>query len=190
MNEDQYIQPIHEVYDGLANANSGQLINYHTPSKPMIRLEDIATALSNICRFGGQIHTFYSVAQHTLLVWLLAPDHLKEAALLHDAAEAYVGDVIKPFKNLLGERYDSYELRFQNIILNKYQVDQSLLSELKQYDNQATEIEYNYFRKGHLDLMSRQYDINELLGYNPAKEQYLTLLRSSFLHRVLINRND
>lgn len=185
MNEENYIQPIHDTYDGLANANSGTLINYRTPVESMVRLEDIGVALSNICRFGGQIHTFYSVAQHTLLVWFLAPDHLKEAALLHDAAEAYVGDVIKPFKNLLGDRYESYENKFQAVIFKKYGVDVALLKELKEFDNLATEIEFNYFRYGNLQLISLEYEINELLGHKPVREQYLTLLRSEFLQRVI-----
>ena len=185
MNEEQHIHPIHDTHDGLANANSGTLINFRTPVEAMIRLEDIATALSNICRFGGQIHTFYSVAQHTLLVWFLAPDHLKEIALLHDAAEAYVGDVIKPFKNLLGDRYESYENKFQSVIFKKYGVDPSLMEELKQYDKKATEIEFNYFRYGNLEMMSFEYEINELLGHRVIKDQYLTLLRSEFLQRVI-----
>jgi 5'-deoxynucleotidase YfbR-like HD superfamily hydrolase len=185
MIEENRIQPIHEVYDGLANANSGVLISYHAPTPNMVRLDDIALALSNICRFGGLIHTFYSVAEHTLLVWLLAPPHLKQAALLHDAAEAYVGDVIKPFKNLLGPCYEDYELKFQTVIFQKYGVDQSSLEELKQYDKEATEIEFNYFRLGRLDLISKQTEINELLGSATAKKQLLTLLRSEFLHKVI-----
>jgi 5'-deoxynucleotidase YfbR-like HD superfamily hydrolase len=185
MIEEHRIQPIGQVNDGLANANSGKLINFHAPTMDMIRLDDIALALSNICRFGGQIHSFYSVAEHTLLVWHLAPDHLKQVALLHDAAEAYVGDVIKPFKNLLGKAFEDFELKFQTVIFEKYGVDQSLLEELKIYDNLATEIEFNFFRIGNLDLTTKIYQINERLGLESPRKQLLKLLRSEFLHKVI-----
>jgi hypothetical protein len=72
-----------------------------------IRLDDIAHALSRLCRFGGHVREFYSVAQHSVLVGelvrLRAPgDRTAYAwALMHDAAEAYLGDVVSPLKRYL-----------------------------------------------------------------------------------------
>lgn len=68
-----------------------------------IYIEDIAHALSNICRFGGHTSKFYSVAQHSLAASLAAYAQgfnasTQLACLLHDAAEAYLGDVIRPIK--------------------------------------------------------------------------------------------
>jgi hypothetical protein len=62
---------------------------------------DILQGLTNICRFGGQCPRFYSVLEHTLLVTDLVDESLKLHALLHDAAEAYLGDIIRPIKSLL-----------------------------------------------------------------------------------------
>lgn len=73
-----------------------------------IDIVDIAHALSNICRFGGHAKTFYSVAQHSLRVASIVPDTYKLGALLHDATEAYVGDMVRPLKILL-EEYHEYE---------------------------------------------------------------------------------
>lgn len=59
---------------------------------------DIAHALSLICRYGGHTRRFYSVAEHCVLMSrAVAPEHAL-FALLHDATEAYVGDMVRPLK--------------------------------------------------------------------------------------------
>lgn len=77
------------------------------PNPDDICIEDIAHVLSMICRFGGHCKRFYSVAQHSCLVADLVlgyhsrhaePPSLVLDALMHDSAEAYVGDVIRPIK--------------------------------------------------------------------------------------------
>lgn len=73
------------------------------PRIDRVAIEDIAHGLAYQCRFNGQTRAFYSVAQHSLIVASLVPPDLRLAALLHDAAEAYLGDMVKPLKVLLPE---------------------------------------------------------------------------------------
>ena len=78
--------------------------NRFYPQNPCVEdidIEDIAHGLAYTCRFNGQSTAFYSVAQHSLMVADLVADELKLEALMHDAAEAYLGDVVKPLKEAL-----------------------------------------------------------------------------------------
>lgn len=74
------------------------------PHPDDVRIKDIAHALSMACRFGGHTSEFYSVAQHSVHCSELAEEMfpndrmLQLHALLHDASEAYIGDVVRPLK--------------------------------------------------------------------------------------------
>lgn len=138
---------IHDHHLAKFNTYSGFEIDLLQPTEASIDINDIAHALSNICRFGGHCAPFYSVAQHSLIVAALAPQHLKLAALLHDAPEAYLGDVIKPLKTLLGNNYAQYEELFEVAIGNKYGVDYVDLMSIKEYDLLALEIEHEALQK-------------------------------------------
>jgi 5'-deoxynucleotidase YfbR-like HD superfamily hydrolase len=99
--------------------------NRFYPTSPRIddvAIEDIAHGLAYQCRFNGQTRAFYSVAQHSLMVMRLVPEHLRRAALLHDAAEAYLGDMVKPLKNLFPE-FSRIETQVMRIIGHRFDVD-------------------------------------------------------------------
>lgn len=71
------------------------------PRTEDVCLDDIAHALSNLCRFTGHVKTFYSVAQHCVLASRAVHPDVAMLALLHDAAEAYLGDIARPWKRFL-----------------------------------------------------------------------------------------
>lgn len=68
------------------------------PSLDDIVIEDIAHALSMLCRYGGHVRGFYSVAEHCVLMSRAVAPQNAMWALLHDATEAYMGDLIRPLK--------------------------------------------------------------------------------------------
>ena len=140
--------PIKNVHDGVYNTASGALINLKATNTDNIKIADIANALSHLCRFGGHVNRFYSVAQHSVLVAGLAPKELKKEALLHDAAEAYLGDVIKPLKIIIGEEYELLEYAFQKEINQKFGLDIHKLQVIKEYDMQALELEHKALQLG------------------------------------------
>jgi len=90
------------------------------PRPEEVNIEDIANALSKMCRFGGHSRQFYSVAEHSLWVSYRVPPWLALAGLLHDAHEAYVGDMIRPVKNsiriAMGSLWDTIEADLQRAI--------------------------------------------------------------------------
>ncbi|PHM18063.1 MAG: hypothetical protein CJD30_03625 [Sulfuricurvum sp. PD_MW2] len=100
---------------------SGKKIVYDDLQPEMFDITDIAHALSNICRFGGHINKFYSVAQHSVMVSNMVPEHLALAALLHDASEAYLSDIVRPAKRMLPQ-YKDLELKLQSVIEQRFAV--------------------------------------------------------------------
>jgi hypothetical protein len=100
---------------------SGRAVHYLYPDPDCITIEDIAHALSRISRWCGHTQSFWSVAAHSLLVCQLLPKPLKLAGILHDAHEAYIGDVPTPLKALLPE-YPSISAKFDYAIENKFKV--------------------------------------------------------------------
>lgn len=84
---------------------TGKKVDVFHPTPEMVDIEDIAHALSMTCRFGGHCREFYSVAEHSVLVEQIGRcvlhctvPRLGMLLLLHDAAEAYIGDIITPIK--------------------------------------------------------------------------------------------
>lgn len=86
---------------------------------------DIAHALSMICRYGGHVSRFYSVAEHCVLMSHAVPAEDALAALLHDATEAYVGDMVRPLKQLL-PAYQLAEARVWSAIAQRFDLGTAL----------------------------------------------------------------
>ncbi len=104
---------------------SGRRLDLLDPSPLDVELSDIAHGLARVARWNGQTHGdhAFSVAQHSLLVEAIiarlepaASGQLRLAALLHDAPEYVIGDMISPFKAVVGGGYKEVEKRLQRAI--------------------------------------------------------------------------
>ncbi|ODS36152.1 MAG: hypothetical protein A7316_10235 [Candidatus Altiarchaeales archaeon WOR_SM1_86-2] len=148
---------------------TGKVFDLLDPKPDTVCIEDIAHALSNICRYTGHTKQFYSVAQHSVLMATtkeLPGDPLQK--LLHDAAEAYIGDMASPWKRILrveipGRAYyhtvKIHEHRIQKVIEKALEVDLTPSAEVKESDIRMFWTEVR-------DLMS---DMSEDFEWGPPK---------------------
>jgi 5'-nucleotidase len=98
---------------------SGRRLDLLDPSPFDIEIEDIAHGLARVARWNGQTEgpNIFSVAQHSLLVETIAHQRarldrgIRLALLLHDAPEYVIGDMISPFKAMIGDAYKAVEAR-------------------------------------------------------------------------------
>lgn len=114
---------------------SGRRLDLLDPSPNDIDIQDIAHGLARVARWNGQTlgKNALSVAQHVLTVERICydrnpdwPNHFRRAALLHDAAEYVIGDLISPFKNAIGLNYKAFENRLLKTIHVRFRVPEDL----------------------------------------------------------------
>jgi len=108
---------------------SGRWVNPFDPDPAQLDPGDIARALANQCRFGGHCRTFYSVAQHSVIVSELVEQRGGDpedvfAALMHDASEAYLGDMPHPLKHRseLGAAFKAAEADLERAIRDRFRI--------------------------------------------------------------------
>lgn len=104
------------------------------PRPEEIRPADIAHALSMLCRYGGHVSRFYSVAEHCVLMSHAVAPEFALWALLHDATEAYLVDVPRPIKRHLPD-YCAIEDRLMAAICERFGLSLTEPAEVREADN-------------------------------------------------------
>jgi 5'-deoxynucleotidase YfbR-like HD superfamily hydrolase len=159
-------KPPHRVWQRML---SGRRLDLLDPSPLDIEIADIAHGLARVARWNGQTsgaHIF-SVAQHTLLVEAVMReqtprmDHrVRLAALLHDAPEYVIGDMISPFKAVLGGDYKAVEKRLLSAIHIRFGLPAVLSPEIERKIKDA-------------DKGAAYLEATELAGFAPAEARRL-----------------
>lgn len=114
---------------------SGVRFELFDPKPEMVNINDIAHALGNLCRFSGHTRAFYSVAQHSVIVSEGVPREQALTALLHDATETYVGDLVSPLKRHM-PTYRTVEARIWQAIQERFGLGE-ITPEIKRADMRA-----------------------------------------------------
>lgn len=137
---------------------TGKKFNLFEPTPDMIDIRDIASGLANKGHFSGLTPHYFSIAEHSIMVcdefsfWNNEqPDSVKLLALLHDASEAYIGDMIKPLKVHMPE-FVKIENRIMQAIAERFGLDLAKMPVVKPSDLLVQEWEYNAFYRGGAEL--------------------------------------
>jgi hypothetical protein len=145
---------------------SGRWVNPFDPDPEQLDPGDIARALANQCRFGGHSRVFYSVAQHSVIVSRLVEERGGDAedvfaALMHDATEAYLGDMPHPIKHRspLGAAFKAAEDRLEQAIADRFAI-RAGVAEIKRADRALLATERRAFS-------SERWPWPELEGVEP-----------------------
>lgn len=153
---------------------------------------DIAHALSHLCRYNGHSEIFYSVAQHSLNTSYILKDlgynvEYQLYALLHDASEAYITDLPRPFKIFL-DGYKEVEDNVQSVILERFGLgkpDDDIEEIVKRADNEMLYWEGKAFTS---NVDKWAYDFksipNYILNPNLLVEKPFEQVKSEFLNRL------
>lgn len=124
---------------------SGKPFYPNDPQPDEMCIIDIAHSLSNQCRYNGHTRRFYSVAEHSVLVTEMVAAQtddidLIRQALMHDAPEAYVGDIIRPLKLQLTE-WESFEQPVWEAVCKRFGIPVEMNSIVHEMDYAACAIE-------------------------------------------------
>ena len=132
-------------------------------------IDDIAHSLSRQCRFNGHVDKFYSVAQHSILVSYACPPSLALWGLLHDAHEAYMGDIIRPVKKG-NKALLNLQFYIQSVICKNYGLDTVEPCEVKKADDMVLEVELKSFFGGNPVIKPDSYSFAKELFLARFKE--------------------
>lgn len=172
---------------GWINTFTGRKFYPMDPDPAEIDINDIAHALSCLCRFTGHTDGFYSVAQHSVILSQLVPDCDSLWALLHDSSEAYLVDVPRPIKRLaFMAPYREAEAALMLAVAVRFGLDPEEPESVKVADNRLLYTEArDLFSDRHPDWHDRAepYPMLQVIPVGPLKAESMFLERFDMLTR-------
>lgn len=164
-------------FGGMMQTVSGRAFWPVDPRPHDIHIEDIAHALSMMCRYGGHCNQFYSVAEHSVHVSNNVPSEDALWGLLHDAAEAYIADIVQPAKHYISG-YDEAENRLMQAICRRFNIPTDPPPSIKIADRAILVDEVNALMKQPtvIDLPQEGLGV-EILALSPADAKELFMSR-------------
>ena len=165
---------------------SGNFYDVQNPRRSVVSLVDIAHSLSMQCRFNGHVRQFYSVAQHSVFVSRIVPSVWAAEALLHDASEAYLGDMIRPLKQQM-DSYSRLEKIWEIVIGSVYCLcsDSHVVSAVKLADRIALVTERKYLQG--VQSSSLPWD-EDWLAIKPDDEHWTPPLLPDAAEKLFVDR--
>ena len=166
----------------IITTHSGQQVDIENPCADALRIEDIAHALSFLCRGSGQANFFFSVARHCVYCAREAKARgfsreVVLACLLHDASEAYMTDVPKPIKDNLISQYREYEDVLLDRIYEKFIGRALTAQELEQValiDHVLLQYDLKYLLNIDTELPPIHIELKyEYIPFEQARKDYL-----------------
>lgn len=124
---------------------SGARMDYDAPEESDVTLDDLASAVSNICRFSGHLPCFYSVAQHLVNTSRIVPSEFAFDALMHDTAEAFTNDLPTPLKWSL-PIFKELEVKIESAMSRRFGFAYPYAPEVKLADTQMLLLEKKYVK--------------------------------------------
>lgn len=165
----------------------GRFVDLLDPQPESIHIEDIAYSLARQIRFVGH-SPGWNVALHSLWVSQACSTDYALEGLLHDASEAYLGDVSRPLKWILGTVYTDLEERFQRLIARVYSLQWDCHEIIKPMDNFACSVELGQFWP--VEYGSAALDQLEPLDSDLSEQLFLAEFHRLYLMRCSAASNS
>lgn len=175
--------PSYTFREPIIRTATGRFVHLLEPTEDSICIEDIAHHLENICRFTGACSPRWTVAQHSILVARLCCPEAQLYGLLHDASEAYLGDIATPLKySGMMDEYLKLELQMEQVIAKALRLKPApwILLEVKNADEEAFQMEWAAFMEGDYNALT------EVVKHTQGRvflEEYKRLSSAEYVRR-------
>lgn len=171
-------QKISPICNGYIRTYKDVEFYFNNPTIDMIDLEDIAHSLSLQCRYNGHIKKYYSVAEHSVWVSKIVDPKYAMFGLMHDAPEAYIGDMVAPLKIMM-DKFIEIDDQILELVASKFnfEINPESKKAVKEADYIMFVTEIRDLRNFHTERHEYKPLKQKVKGLSPKKAKQLFLDR-------------